>query len=668
MSETRGAFVLSKVILKKLDDNWVPPEEVFINEPATDLTKSRNFISQQSSFNSGYFGGGLATGSPPTARSTMDKVTYSTDTTVAVPGANLTVARYKLAATGNSTAGYFGGGGPGVYPSPGFRSTMDKVNYSSDTTAAVPGANLSVAREVTGATGNSTAGYFGGGVTGSISPTYSTMDKVTYSTDTRTTVPGAALSSARSDHAATGNSTSGYFGGGTIVTGPGTGIPVSTMDKVTYSTDTRTTVPGAALSSARSDHAATGNSTSGYFGGDTGFPAVAIMDKVTYSTDTRSTVATAALSDARYSFGATGNSTSGYFGGGTPGSTMDKLDYSTEVTSRTPGASLSVARSAPAASSSTANALPQQDITATPQALQGNTGYFGGGFPGPRSTMDKVSYSSDTTAAVPGASLSVARLYPAATGNSTSGYFGGGAAPGERSTMDKVSYSSDTTAAVPGAALSVARYGVSATGNSTSGYFGGGFVSAAYSTMDKVTYSSDTRSTVPGAFLSVARYNLAATGNSTSGYFGGGSPGPFSTMDKVSYSSDTTAVVPGAFLSVARNGLGATGNSTSGYFGGGFPGPRSTMEKVTYSTDTTAAVPGAALSVARGYLAATGNSTAGYFGGGFPTASTMDKVSYSSDTTAAVPGAALSAARYGLAASSSTANAVRGTTPQVPIV
>jgi hypothetical protein len=43
----------------------------------------------------------------------MDKVTYSSDTTAAVPGANLSVARYGLAATGNSTAGYFGGGGPG---------------------------------------------------------------------------------------------------------------------------------------------------------------------------------------------------------------------------------------------------------------------------------------------------------------------------------------------------------------------------------------------------------------------------------------------------------------------------------------------------------------------------------------------------------------------------
>ena len=74
----------------------------------------------------------------------MDKVTYSSDTTAAVPGAALSVARYGLAATGNSTAGYFGAGAGG-YPGPTFL-TVDKVTYASDTTAAVPGAALSAAR------------------------------------------------------------------------------------------------------------------------------------------------------------------------------------------------------------------------------------------------------------------------------------------------------------------------------------------------------------------------------------------------------------------------------------------------------------------------------------------------------------------------------------------
>jgi hypothetical protein len=99
-------------------------------------------------------------------------------------------------------------------------------------------------------------------------------------------------------------------------------------------------------------------------------------------------------------------------------------------------------------------------------AATGNStaGYFGGGeYAGPNSKMDKLTYSSDTTAAVPGANLSVARQGPGATGNSTAGYFGGGGLyPGLVSKMDKVSYSTDTTAAVPGANLSVAREGAAA--------------------------------------------------------------------------------------------------------------------------------------------------------------------------------------------------------------
>jgi hypothetical protein len=72
----------------------------------------------------------------------MDKTTYASDTTAAVPGAALSAARGYVAGTGNSTHGYFGGGQPG----PGYMSTMDKCTYADDTTAAVPGANLSVAR------------------------------------------------------------------------------------------------------------------------------------------------------------------------------------------------------------------------------------------------------------------------------------------------------------------------------------------------------------------------------------------------------------------------------------------------------------------------------------------------------------------------------------------
>ena len=154
------------------------------------------------------------------------------------------------------------------------------------------------------------------------------------------------------------------------------------------------------------------------------------------------------------------------------------------------------------------------DVWIAPSPLSApNTGYFGGGFVGPLSSMEKVTYSSDTTAQVPGAALSFTKGSLAATGSSSAGYFGGGIGPGTpgyQSTMDKVIYSTDIRLAVPGAALSVGRYGMGATGNSTAGYFGGGFPGPV-STMDKVTYLTDTTAAVPGAPLSAARAYLAAS-------------------------------------------------------------------------------------------------------------------------------------------------------------
>ena len=119
MTDTRRVFTLEGVRLKQLLDEYDLPSDVWRPDKAP---------------NTGYFGGGT-----PGPKSTMDKVTYASDTTAAVPGAALSVARSGLAATGNSEAGYFGGGEPAT-------AKMDKTTYSSDTTAAVPGANLSYAR------------------------------------------------------------------------------------------------------------------------------------------------------------------------------------------------------------------------------------------------------------------------------------------------------------------------------------------------------------------------------------------------------------------------------------------------------------------------------------------------------------------------------------------
>jgi len=90
MSETRGVFALDDILDAILSGNGVDLNDVWTASPSP---------------NTGYFGGGA-----PGSVSTMDKVTYSTDTRTTVPGAALSSARLALAATGNSTSGYFGGG------------------------------------------------------------------------------------------------------------------------------------------------------------------------------------------------------------------------------------------------------------------------------------------------------------------------------------------------------------------------------------------------------------------------------------------------------------------------------------------------------------------------------------------------------------------------------
>ena len=90
--------------------------------------------------------------------STVDRIDYSNDTATASPKGPLSLARYGLAATGNTSFGYFGGGAPGTG-----KTSVDRIDYSNDTATAVAKGPLSAARRSMAATGNQSFGYFGGG-------------------------------------------------------------------------------------------------------------------------------------------------------------------------------------------------------------------------------------------------------------------------------------------------------------------------------------------------------------------------------------------------------------------------------------------------------------------------------------------------------------------------
>ena len=232
----------------------------------------------------GFFSGGIADSIQVT-----DRTTYSTETTAAVSGANLSQARYALAAAGNAEKGFFSGGYSGSNPG---LATADRTTYSTETTAAVTGANLSQARYYPAAAGNAEKGFFSGGYTGS-NPGLATADRTTYSTETTAAVTGANLSQARYGLAAAGNTEKGFFSGGY------TGSNQVTADRTTYSTETTAAVTGANLSQARVSLAAAGNAEKGFFSGGFTDSNQVTADRTTYSTETTAAVTGANLSQAK---------------------------------------------------------------------------------------------------------------------------------------------------------------------------------------------------------------------------------------------------------------------------------------------------------------------------------------------------------------------------------
>ena len=181
------------------------------------------------------------------------------------------------------------------------------------------------------------------------------------------------------------------------------------------------------------------------------------------------------------------------------------------------------------------------------------------------STVQRLTFATDTAASSVRGPLSSTATQLAAAGNTTDGWFGGGrrisvpAPTGARSTVDRITYASDTATASVRGPLSLARGKLAAAGNTTDGWFGGGYTPAVRSTVDRITYATDTATASVRGPLSLARNYLAAAGNTTDGWFGAGYPPDRSTVDRITYATDTaTASVRGP-LSQARFGLAATG-------------------------------------------------------------------------------------------------------------
>ena len=408
-----GAFTLGEVRSGRLTGDWLHTDTIA---------------------NYGWFCGGSVTTSypgTPGSISVVDRIDFSNDSVTALSrgtiirgggGGPISSGRRFGAAIGNSNYGWFGGGSssqvlvgptPTTYP----ESSIERIDFSNDSTTASIRGPLSQARSGLAAAGNSNYGWFGGGSNFAIPAYYSLVDRIDFANDAATASVRGSLSSpsGRTELAATGNSNYGWFGGGL-----NSSAFLSIVDRIDFANDSGTASIRGPLSQARGSSAATGNSNYGWFGGGS-IPGPNVV------------------------------------------ATVDRIDFSNDTGSSSPRGSLSLARSSISATSGVLNIRRQK---------AGNYGWFGGGYAPAttRSTVDRIDFSNDSATALVRGPLSspAGRRYGfAATGNSNYGWFGGGAnpTPAVVSTVERIDFSNDSVSASPRGPLSLARYSLAATSN-----------------------------------------------------------------------------------------------------------------------------------------------------------------------------------------------------------
>jgi len=284
----------------------------------------------------GWFAGGV---SPSVGYvSNLQRITFADDTATASIRGQLNVMRYQLAAVSTSEYGWWGAGFNNGSPLDSV-SRVDRTTFATDTAINTQRGTLpTVLTRHAGVSDNTTYGWFGGGSTGNNGPRISNVYRITYATDTATASVRGPLSQDKRDLVATGNTTDGWFGGG-YEYGPPTAYR-SRVDRITYATDTATATVRCLLSRPIARLAATGTTTDGWFGGgysDTPGPGVlSSVQRITYATDTAGASTRGPLATSVSVLTATGDTTYGWFAGGapstySPNSTVSRITYATDT-------------------------------------------------------------------------------------------------------------------------------------------------------------------------------------------------------------------------------------------------------------------------------------------------------------------------------------------------
>lgn len=303
----------------------------------------------------GYFAGGYWSG----GSSEVSKFPYATETASNVnPGMNQTrqgafsfgprklgsrllppiaTPTKAITTTPNpslSTEGYWSGGYAGG-GTPGVRSITDRLTFATDTTSRLPGSNCPARKHWASGSSSATKGYSNGGYEGWESPRTSNIYSLTYASGTWATA--ATLGETRGKTASINSLLYSWTGGG------------GNSDPATYTSK---------------------------------------IDRLTFATETPSKNILQSANPFQWATGV-GNNEAGYFCNGKidsqSGTTIvEKLTYSTDSIALTPGLHVSGSSS------------PGSRVNSTMAIGTGDIGYIMGGRSPDRSTVNKITYATDT--------------------------------------------------------------------------------------------------------------------------------------------------------------------------------------------------------------------------------------------------------------------------------
>ena len=263
----------------------------FSNDTSSNLaaklpTRQENLAAFANSGTAGYVVGGSNDNGGIGSR--IDKFVFATETRSDL----MSLGRIQYYHTGfanSGTAGYSAGGNGGGTNS----SSILKLTFSGETLSTISAvlSTIAAGQYNSSASNSGTAGYISGGEAYDISVGYvrmSKIDKLTFSNDTRSTLSHTYSPNRNSQAGFANSGTAAYFAGGAS---NANSAFYSSIEKLTFSNDTVSTLGNTLTSNNRAAAGYAKSGTAGYIQGGYDSAYLSRGDKISFSNDSKSTLA-----------------------------------------------------------------------------------------------------------------------------------------------------------------------------------------------------------------------------------------------------------------------------------------------------------------------------------------------------------------------------------------